>query len=136
MSRPVPYLEAGAFVHGRAAVGLEFLLARAANRGELRALPDAVREDTAAAIEAIGLAAHAWTRRAASLSGRTEVVPASNAASSDHDVLSTAQVAGMLKVTDRQARNLAAQGLGERVGGRYIFERSAVQAEAVRRGVS
>ena len=139
----VPFLDPpAAIVHGRAAVGVAWLLQRAVARGDLASLPQAVREETVAAAHAIDLASRAWARRqppaavSAAVSGSSAAPLRPDASHSLHDVLTVAQAAELLGVRPRRARDLAASGLGRRVGGRWVFERAAVEAEAVRRGAA
>jgi hypothetical protein len=49
------------------------------------------------------------------------------------DLISTAVAAEMLKVTERQMRNLVSQFGGRRAGRAWVFDRAAVQLEANRR---
>ena len=137
----VPFLDGGAaVVHGRAAIGVAWLLQRAVERGETASLPDAVRAETLAAIQAVDLASRAWVRRqpsAVSTSefGTSAARPAADPASSTHEI-TTAEAAEMLGVGERRARDLAASGLGRRAGGRWMLNRARVVAEVERRGAA
>lgn len=133
----VPFLDPpGAFVHGRAAVGMAWLLRRAANRGDLAGLPEGVYEETLAAIQAVDLASMAWNRRTAAANGRTAAPAAPNRSPSIHATLTVDEAARMLKLSTRRARDLAAGGLGRKAGGSWLLDPAAVQAEAERRGVA
>lgn len=138
----VPFVDPPpAIVHGRAAVGVAWLLRRAADRGDLASLPEAVRAETVAAIQAVDLASKAWARRqptadATAVCGTSAARPPAGGSHSAGDVLTTAQAAQLLGVKERRARDLAASGLGRLVGGRWMLDRSAVEAEAERRGAA
>lgn len=138
----VPFLDGGAaVVHGRAATGVAWLLQRAVERGETASLPDAVRAETLAAIQAVDLASRAWARRQTTAvstadCGSSAARPAPDPAHSNDDLLTTAEAAEMLGVKERRARDLAASGLGRRVGGSWVLDRAAVEAEAERRGAA
>lgn len=137
MSRAVPYLEHGAIIHGRAATGVAWLLDRAVNRGDLAGLPETVREDTLLAVEACRLAARAWAcRSAAAEFGTSAARHDDGGASSAHEVLDVTTVAELLGVGERRARDLAAGGLGKKLGGRWVFDAAAVAAEAEKRGAA
>lgn len=135
----VPYVETGAaIVHGRAATGVAWLLRRAIERGDLNAIPEAVRAETLAAIQAVDLASRAWARRTSvstSEFGSSAARQASTPSSSSHEI-TTAEAAELLGVGERRARDLAASGLGRRAGGRWLLDRAAVEAEVERRTVA
>lgn len=80
----------------------------------------------------IGEAGRQWAaveseRRAMSAAGRVDVDPADMAAGSGE--IDAVTAAGLLGVTDRQARRLAAAGVvnARRVGGQWLFERGSVE---------
>lgn len=139
---PIPFLDPPpAIVQGDAASGLARLLQRAVARGELEVLPEAVRARTIPAIQAIDLASRAWERRRAtsgqgSANGSTEAQNGAGGSYSPHDLLSASEAAVVLNVSERQARTLAGRGLGRQVAGRWMLDRSAVEDEAQRRGVT
>ncbi len=133
--RGVPFLDPpAAIVHGRAAVGVAWLLQRAVNRGDLAGLPGGVHGDTVAAIQAVDLAARAWGRRTAAVTGRTAEPSAPDPSVSTHDTVTAAEAARVLRLSQRRVRDLAAAGLGRKAAGGWLLDRGAVEAEAKRRG--
>lgn len=141
----VPFVQHAAVVHGRAAVGVAWLLERSVSRGDLEALPAAMRAEVVAAIEAVRLAGAAWSRRnvgavSGADSGTSATRAGADGASSAHEprgeVLGVTESAEILGVGVRRARDLAAGGLGEKVGGRWVLHRAAVEEERARRGVA
>ena len=133
----VPFLDHGAIVHGRAAVGVAWLLRRSIDRGGLDGLPEGVYEETLQAVQAVDLAAMAWTRRAAAGFGRTAARPTADASVSNHaDTITVDEAARMLKLSLRRTRDLAASGLGRKAGGTWLLDPAAVVAEAKRRGAA
>ena len=135
----VPFLDPpGAFVSGRAAVGMAWLLRRGVNRGDLAGLHDGVYEETLAAIQAVDLASMAWTRRTAAAGfGRTAARPPADPSLSTHaNTLTVDEAAEMLNLSVRRTRDLAASGLGRKAGGTWLLDQEAVEAEAKRRGAA
>ena len=134
----VPFLDPpGAFVAGRAAVGMAWLLRRGVNRGDLAGLPDGVYEETMAAIQAVDLASMAWTRRTAAGFGRTAAHrPADPSLSTHANTVTVDEAAEMLNLSVRRTRDLAASGLGRKAGGTWLLDQEAVAAEAKRRGAA
>lgn len=130
--RPVPFVEHAAIVQGQAAVGLAMLLYFATTRGGLTGLPDQIRSATLGALEAVDLASRAHVRRV-SATGRTEARPVPAAPLSIHEPLSVTEAATALGLTERRVRDLAAAGLGYKVGGRWVLDRTSVDRERERR---
>ena len=68
--------------------------------------------------------------------GTTEVVGAEARSGWSHDEISIDEAAGILGVSPRRVRTLAAGGLGRKVGSRWLIDRAAVLAEVERRGAA
>jgi hypothetical protein len=133
----VPFIEHGALVHGRAAVGVAWLLHRSIDRGGLDGLPEGVYEETVAAVRAVDLASMAWTRRTAAEFGRTAARrPVDPSPSTHASTITVDEAARMLKLSVRRTRDLAASGLGRKAGGTWLLDPAAVEAEARRRGAA
>ncbi|GAA0215539.1 hypothetical protein GCM10009527_009250 [Actinomadura nitritigenes] len=135
---PTRYVQ-GAVVAGGAAVVLDRVLssrhvvealeAMAARdpglRAELEAMRDAVRR---AAAEA----ALARVSGGGGVTGSAETRPGEGAPGSVYEI-GTAEAARLLGLTERRVRQLAAGGLGRRVGGRWLLDRGLVMAYGQRR---
>lgn len=136
----VPFIDPPpAFVFGYSAQVISKWLRSTWNRGEFEHLDPAGRDELYATLKAIEYAADAWQRRRVSAVtsgvGNTETSNAEPSASSSRD-MSSDQVAAMLGLTSRRARQLAAAGLGHKVGAVWVCDRDAVLAEAERRAAA
>lgn len=136
----VPFLDPPpAIVHGPAAVGMAFVLRRAMHAGFFDGLPEHLVSQTIAAVRAVDFAAKAWERRQPdrtaepiAASGNSETRIEWDRAHSE-DAMSVSEAAMILELGERQVRNLAASGLGRRVGKGWVLDRAAVEAERERR---
>lgn len=137
MSRLPFYDPPPAIVHGYAARALAIYLRSAWERGEFSALPADGREDVRLTISAIAHAGEAWYRRRPSAHGSAEAFAPEMQAPSDHDVFLTVdEAAGLLGLTPRRVRSLAAAGLGVKVGGVWMLDAEQVELEAKRRAAA
>ncbi|MFY1703933.1 hypothetical protein ACN28G_19725 [Micromonospora sp. WMMA1923] len=110
----------GALVDGVSAHLLDRLLADARNVRLLAGLPSWMAVEFAPVREAIGRAAAEYLARAVAVAGSAETVePVGVAASSPDDLLTCAQAAVLLGVSERRVRQLAARGLGSKHAGRW-----------------
>lgn len=126
--RGVPYIDGGAVVSGFPAGYLAMLLRNVRASAEFRGLHPVAQAELSSTIDAIDLAAKVWrSRLPTSAAGSSETPSAEVGASSPYEVLSAEQVAAMLGVTDRRARQLGAGGLGRKVAGQWVFDRDEVE---------
>lgn len=97
-------------------------------------LPEGQRTEVLEAVRAIWLAGAAWAAEVDRTSeiGNAEVADVLTGAPLDQRINAT-EVAQMLGVSERQARNLGPV-LGHKLGGRWVFDRADVLAEVGRRG--
>jgi hypothetical protein len=125
------HIRDAALVDGTAAVIIAAVLKRHLP-AYLAALPVPVRRDVDQALDALQRAAAAHR----SASGKTETPSTPVDAGSDQQGLTTAEAAQMLGVGERRARQLAAAGLGRKVGPVWLLDPTAVQARqaAAQRG--
>lgn len=93
-------------------------------------MPVAVRRDVDQAVEALRRAAAA--HRAAGGNTATPPPPAGQDSAQQHG-LTTEQAAQILGVKPRRARQLAAAGLGRKVGTVWLLDPTQVEAQAVAR---
>ena len=121
-----------ALVCGYAARALAVLLREV----DLDRLPPIGREQVAATVRAIEMAGEAWLRsRQGSDLGTSEPVVAEVGARLAHE-MSIDDAAGVLGVSARRVRTLAAEGLGRKVGYVWVLDGAAVLALAERRAVA
>lgn len=124
--RRPPYVE-GALIEGFAAHVLDRVLARhlPAYLGRFSA---GQRAEVDAARTAIRRAADAYEQRPLiAVSGSAETHGAETSADSAHEI-STSEAAVILRITERRARQLAAGGMGRKVGRAWLLDRSLVLA--------
>lgn len=104
---------------------------RAAFDAELASYSPARRAEVAAVVAGFGIAADAFRRvsQARAVADRGNRQPQVVTAPALSDQIDTKQLARMLGVKDRQARNVgAANNLGTLVGGHYVWSRAATAA--------
>lgn len=130
---PQPYVE-GALVSGLSAHVLDrlFRSPNVAQTLDRILLPPDMRAELEATRRAIRRAALAYAARPPAASGSTEAEALAVEAPSSHEI-TTAEASTLLALSDRRVRQLAAEGMGRRVGGRWLVDRSAVLAYAGRR---
>lgn len=128
---PAGYVE-GALVHGVSAHVLARVLASPNVAQVLDALPSWIRPELDATRRAILRAAREYEALPVAVDGSPATALAEVGPSSPHEI-STSQAGVLLGLSERRVRQLAPGGLGRRVGGRWLLDRSAVLAEAARR---
>lgn len=124
-----------AIVNGYAARALATWLRAAWGRGDFASLPADGREQVYATVKAIEYAGEAWARRRVAAVGNSATLVAAIGAQSSDD-MSIAEAATVLEVKPRRMRQLAAEGLGHKVGASWVCDRDAVLAEAERRSAA
>lgn len=124
-----------AIVHGYAARALATYLRKAWDRGDFVPLPADGREQVYATIKAIEFAGEAWQRRRVAAVGTSATLVSAIGAPSPDD-MSIDEAAQVLDVKARRMRQLAAAGLGHKVGAMWVCDRDAVLAEAERRSAA
>ncbi len=130
-----------AIIAGYPARVLAVWLGRAVARGAFDELQPVERRHVLAAVRAIELAGEAWYQRRPSAViediadlGNSETLLAEIGARSSHgDHCSIDEAAAALGVSARRARQLAAAGLGHKVGAVWVVDRGALLAELERR---
>jgi hypothetical protein len=122
----------GALVQGVSAHVLARVLASPNVAEVLRSLPPWMRPELDETCRAIRRAAHEYEQLAPAVDGSEETEIPEVAAPLGHEI-TTREAAVLLGLTERRARQLAAGGMGQRRGGRWVLDRSAVLAYAVRR---
>ncbi|MFI0482228.1 helix-turn-helix domain-containing protein [Actinomadura sp. 9N215] len=132
--RPSRYVE-GALIHGVSAHVLDRVLRWPVVAGALDDLPVWMRPEVEAARRAIRWAAAEYEALplVAAADGIAAAQEAETVPPSRHGEITTGEAAGLLRLSERRVRQLAAQGMGRRAGGRWLLDRSAVLAYADRR---
>lgn len=122
------YLQGAAYVEGVSAHVLAELLATPAARRYLRARPPALQGAIEEAVTAIRQAARTYEAMLApaSVSGSAET-PLAEIVQPFEREIGTREAAALLGVTERRVRQLAAGGMGRRVGGRWLLDRTEVE---------
>lgn len=126
--RRPPYVEGAALIEGFAAHVLDRVLARHLP-AVLAVMPFSPeqRAEVDAARAAIQQAADRYEQRPLSAADdETALDVAAVSADSAHEWISTSEAAVMLGVQERRARQLAAAGMGRKVGRAWLLDRSAV----------
>lgn len=124
--------EPAAIVSGYVAHVLGGVLRGLARAGTFDRLPPHQRAELLCTLNAIEHAGNVWrARRGAANGPASPALPLGDALSGQQ--LTTEEAAGVLGIRPRSARKLAAQGLGYRLGNRWVFDRDAVLAELERR---
>ncbi|MGH3774703.1 MAG: hypothetical protein ACRDRR_03040 [Pseudonocardiaceae bacterium] len=135
-----------AIVTGRVARPLAMLLRAASRKGAFDGMPPGPRRevlDALADLEAAGLAwleadanrAQAADQPGRDRSARPQIVTSSDSASSACQVMTIAEAARLLRLTQARVRQLAPM-LGHKRGHRWVLDRSAVLAEFERRSAA
>lgn len=134
MGVAVTYVREGAVVDGFAAHVLDRLLARYLP-AVLAGLPAWARAEVEATRDEIRRAARAYESLPVAAVGSAELPPGEVAPqwTPGDEGMSTGAAADFLGVSSRRARQLAAAGLGRKVGGVWVLDRSSVLAERDRR---
>jgi phage terminase Nu1 subunit (DNA packaging protein) len=131
------FVTAGAVVTGASAQTLDQLLSAPRNVDFLRSLPQPMRREVDATLDAIRRASAAYQSRPVSPSGsgETETVPeVPYSTQDDPKWMSTRDVADVLGLSMRRVQQYAACGLATRHGGRWCWDRETVaQLVAVRK---
>ena len=128
------FIPAAVVIDGYAARALAIMLRRDWDRGDFRSLPPEGRSEAYHAVRALERAGEAWMRSRPSVGGRAETAVVEIGSESSHEqFISVDTAAGLLGVSDRRVRQLAAAGLGAKVGGSWVIRRSDVELEAARR---
>ncbi|WP_326583333.1 helix-turn-helix domain-containing protein [Streptomyces sp. NBC_00481] len=123
----------GALVDGVTAHVLDKVLASPNVAEVLCSLPPWMRAEVEAGRRAIRRAAREYEQLAvAAVEGSAETEVPDVGAPLGHEI-TTCEAAALLDVTERRVRQLAAGGMGQRRGGRWVLDRSAVLAYAERR---
>lgn len=127
------YVE-GALVHGASAHILDRVLTSPNVAEALRRqlMPSQTRLEWEAARRAIRRAALAYEALPFAEDGSAAARLAEVGPPSLHEI-TTDEASALLGVGERRVRQLAAQGMGRRAGGRWLLDRSAVLAEVERR---
>lgn len=124
-------MSAAAVVDGAAAHVLDRLLRHSEVRRLLDALPVWLRGELAETHRALERAAAAYVARPVAEAGTAVPgLPEIVAASAPEDLLTVAEVAGLIGRSERRVRQLAAAGLGVKRAGAWLIPRSL--AEIVR----
>lgn len=126
-------VEDAALVSGFAAEVLDRMLAAYLPK-VLPALSGEQRAEVEATHAAVGWAAGRWQARPVSASGSAETRVTEIVAVSGHDEISTAEAARMLRLSERRVRQLAAGGMGRRVGRTWLLDRDQVELYGTGRG--
>lgn len=127
-----PYVESAAVVGGPAAHVLDRIMKAPRVRRIIELLPEPLRSEVAATRRAIALAAAAYEARSV-VSGRSHETPGTETAPPSPGEITTREAAALLGVSERRCQQLAAGGLGRRVAGRWLLDKSAVLAYRDRR---
>ncbi|MER5384482.1 hypothetical protein ABT040_30185 [Streptomyces sp. NPDC002688] len=122
----------GALVQGVSAHILAQVLATSNVDRRVRYLPPLVRLEWEATRQAIRQAALDYEAPPIAVDGSTETEVPEDEALLGHEI-TTGEAAALLGLTERRARQLAAGGMGQLRGGRWVLDRSAVLAYAERR---
>lgn len=122
----------GALVHGVSAHVLARVLASPNVEQVLRSLPPWMQPELEATRRAIRQAAHEYEQLPPAGEGSVETEVPDVEAPLGHEI-TTGEAAALLGLTERRVRQLAAGGMGQRKGGRWVLDRSAVLAYAARR---
>lgn len=121
--------EPAAIVGGYVAHVLGGVLRGLAREGTFDRLPPHQRAEVLCVIGAVEHAGGSWRSRRDAVSGPAAPDLPPGAAG----FLTSEEAAQVLGLQPRQLRKLAAAGFGQRLGGRWVFDRDAVLAEAQRR---
>jgi hypothetical protein len=119
-------------VYGVSAHVLDRVLASPNVAQVLRALPPWMRPEVDATRRAIRRAAREYEALPSSGDGNAEAVPAEVGPALPHEI-TTYEASVLLAISERRVRQLAAEGMGRQVAGRWLLDRSAVLAYAGRR---
>lgn len=122
----------GALVQGVSAHVLDRVLSSPNVARVLDSLPPWMRPEVEETRRAIHRAAGEYEVLPVAVDGSTEAPPAEIGPLSAHEI-STYQAGILLGLGERRVRQLAAGGMGRRVGGRWLLDRSAVLAYAEQR---
>lgn len=125
----------GALVHGVSAHVLARVLASPNVVGALDSLPSWMRAEVEATRRAIRRAAREYEALPVAEDGSAEAAGAEVGPVLPHEI-TTHEASALLGVGERRVRQLAAEGMGRRAGGRWLLDRSAVLAYAGRRRAS
>ncbi len=131
---PSRYVE-GALVTGFAAYALHALMVSPRVAEQLDRMAQAqpwIRPELDAARRALRRAAAEYEALPVAVDGSAAEQLAEAAASSVHEI-DTAQAAALLGLSERRIRQLAAEGMGRQVGGRWLLDRGLVLAYGHRR---
>lgn len=126
------YLREAAVIEGVAAHVLDRVLASPNVAQALSGLPAWMQPELKAARHAIHQAAREYVARPVAANGSAETAVA-EVERSWPDEIGTLEASALLGVTPRRVRQLAAGGLGRQVGGRWLIDRTAVEAYALKR---
>lgn len=121
--------EASAVVGGYTALVIGSALRGLARQGAFDRLAPHQRAEVLRVVGSIEHAGGMWRSSRGAANGPVAPVLPPGAA----PFLTCEEVADVLGLQPRQVRKLAASGLGQRLGGRWVFDRAAVLAEAQRR---
>ncbi|MFM9595794.1 helix-turn-helix domain-containing protein [Streptomyces scabiei] len=122
----------GALVQGVSAHVLARVLASPNVEQVLRSLPLWMQPELEETRRAIRQAAREFEALPVAVDGSEETEVPEVEAPLRHEI-TTGEAAALLGLTERRARQLAAGGMGQRRGGRWVLDRSAVLAYAERR---
>lgn len=122
----------GALVQGVSAHVLDKVLASPNVAEVLRSLPPWLRAELDETRRAIRRAAQEYEQLPPAADGSAETEVPAVGALLPHEI-TTREAAVLLGLTERRVRQLAAGGMGQRRGGRWVLDRSAVLAYAERR---
>ncbi|MEW2421265.1 hypothetical protein AB0911_12045 [Streptomyces nigra] len=122
----------GALVQGVSAHVLDRVLASPNVAEVLRQLPPWMRPELEETCRAIGRAAREYEQLPHAAAGSPETEVPEVAAPLGHEI-TTREAGALLGVTERRARQLAAGGMGQLRGGRWVLDRSVVLAYAEQR---
>lgn len=121
----------GALVEGVSAHVLARVLASPNVAQVLRSLPPWMLPELEATCRAIGQAAREYEQLPVAVDGRSETEVPQVETPLGHEI-TTGEASRLLGLTERRVRQLAAGGMGQRRGGRWVLDRSAVLAYAQR----
>lgn len=122
------YIRDAAVIGGFAAHALDRLIGRRLPDLVQLMPPDRARE-VDAALRDLRRAAEAYLATPVSVDGHADIDSADIGPSWTEDLIDTATAATILGLTERQARRLAATGLGVKVRRVWMFDRTQVYAE-------
>jgi hypothetical protein len=122
------YLRGGALVEGVAAHILDRLLDQPAARNLLHSLPRWMADELVATRDAIARAADDYLALPVADNGNAAPSGAELVTTSAQDeLLNTEQTAELVGLSERRIRQLAAQGLGSKHGGRWLIPRQLAE---------